>query len=47
MDSNYINNDDTLVLHMSESTNSYELDFSKIKTVNDCVLLLKGVYLWI
>ena len=42
MDSNYINNDDTLVFHMSEPTNSYELDFSKIKTVNDCVLLLKA-----
>ena len=42
MNSNYLSNEDTLVIHMPKPTNSYELDFSKVKTIDDCVLLLKA-----
>lgn len=43
MDSNYVSNEDTLVIHMPEPTNSYELDFDKIENVKDCVLLIKAL----
>lgn len=42
MDSNYVSNDNTLVFHMPEPTDSYELDFNKIKTIEDCALLVKA-----
>lgn len=41
MDSNYITNDNSLFLYTQKPTDSYELDFNKIKTVEDCVLLIK------
>ena len=41
MDSNYITNDNSLSLYTQKPTDSYELDFNKIKTVEDCVLLIK------
>ena len=42
MDQNYIMNNDSFSFYTQKPTDSYELDFSKIKTVNDCVLLLKA-----
>lgn len=41
MDSNYITNDNSLSFYTQKPTDSYELDFNKIKTVEDCVLLIK------
>ena len=41
MDSNYITNDNSLSLYIQKPTDSYELDFNKIKTVEDCVLFIK------
>lgn len=42
MEQNYIMNNDSFSFYTQNPTDSYELDFSKIKTVNDCVLLLKA-----
>ena len=41
MDSNYITNTDSFSFYTQKPTDSYELDFNKIKTVEDCVLLIK------
>lgn len=41
MDSNYIINNDSFSFYTQNPTDSYELDFNKIKTVEDCVLLIK------
>lgn len=41
MNSNYITNNNSLSFYTQKPTDSYELDFNKIKTVEDCVLLIK------
>lgn len=41
MDSNYITNTDGFSFYTQNPTDSYELDFNKIKTVEDCVLVIK------
>ena len=41
MDSNYIINNDSFSFYTQKPTDSYELDFNKIKTIEDCVLLIK------
>lgn len=41
MDSNYIINNDSFSFYTQTPTDGYELDFNKIKTVEDCVLLIK------
>ena len=41
MDHNYIMNNDSFLFYTQNPTDSYELDFNKIKTVEDCVLLIK------
>ena len=41
MDSNYVINNDSFSFYTQNPTDSYELDFNKIKTVEDCVLLIK------
>lgn len=43
MDSNYIMNNDSFLFYTQKPTDSYELDFNKIKTVEDCVLLIKTI----
>lgn len=41
MDSNYVSNDNGFSFYVAQPTESYELDLNKIKTVEDCVLLVK------
>lgn len=43
MDSNYIINNDSFSFYTQKPTDSYELDFNKIKTVEDCVLFMKAM----
>ena len=43
MDQNYIMNNDSFSFYTQNPTDSYELDFNKIKTVEDCVLLIKAM----
>lgn len=42
VDKSFVGDTATLLIH-EEPTESYELDFSKVKTVGDCVLLIKAL----
>ncbi len=43
MDSNYVVKTDSYSLYSATPNESYELDFDKIKTVEDCVLVIKAM----
>ena len=41
MDSNYASDNSGFSFYVTQPTDSYELDFNKVNTVEDCVLLVK------
>lgn len=43
MDSSYVINNNTLCFTYKSPTDTYEIDFDKIKDVKDCVLLIKAL----